>query len=755
MGRIDDILKKLSIEEKIKLTYGKGFWMSQDNSYVDSKIITDGPHGVRLQNKDLYKMFIEDSYPSISYPSLSSLANSFDDKLVYEVARQIGLEANELNVSLLLGPGINIKRHPRGGRNFEYFSEDPLLSGRLGYEYVKGIQKSGVGATVKHFCLNNQEYNRFLSNSVVDDRTFYELYFKPFEISLAAKPCAIMTSYNRYNDIYNSDNKELLSAIRKKYGYKGIFISDWGGTNHPLNSLKAGLNLSMPAVDKTRNDYIYLEYLKNNIKERELDNLLKPLLRFLLKEKKKTSFNINKAKKISLKAAINSMVLLENKDNILPLKRKDKILVCGKFFEEPRFEGNGSSKVNPRVLITPKSAFDNFNVSYDYIPTFDTSNNILNLKEAIKKAPFYDKVLIFVGLPNDLESEGFDRKTLDLPRNYVNSILKISEVNKNVIVIVEAGSQTIINYQNNIKGLLYSFLSGGLMGEAIYQILYGKANPSAKLAESFVKSESDTYLKNNYPVKNINNIYKEGLYVGYPYYYLKNIELNYPFGYGLSYSKYEYSNFKFEDFSIKLCGKSLDKNGYDTLFLFVEDSEKYIRLKDYKKIKLTKSLKEIIFKLNLDMFKFYSEKSKKFVVGTSKYKIHIGTNINNFIYTKEIDIVGEELYIHPQIDLKIKKGIHRKSQLFDQNSTLKDLVGTKYFDYLNEEVNSGEKIENIKDLMSRHERMVQFSSTPLRFYTIYTDLDITWFKIFGIINGLNGNKEEEKFYLNYKNYKLI
>ena len=753
MGIVDDKLKELSIIDKIRLTYGKGYWMTLDLKGIKSKIITDGPNGVRLQNHDLYKMYIEDSYESISYPSLSSLANSFDQKLLKKVGRQIGLEANSLDVSLILGPGVNIKRHPRGGRNFEYFSEDPIVSGLLAKSFIEGIQSSGVGACLKHFCCNNQELNRFLTNSIVDERTLHELYLLPYKIAIKSNPCAIMTSYNMTNGIYNSDNKYLLKdLLRDEYKFKGFYISDWGATNDYIESLKAGLNLVMPAKDRCRNSYIYSEYLNGNISEKEIDEAVKPLLKFLLKEKKKTVFDIEKVIKVALDAAIGSNVLLKNEDNILPLNKNDKILVVGEFFKKPRFQGSGSSKINPKVLITPFDSFNNHKVKYDYIEGFDVNKNITNLSNVLACANKYDKVLIFTGLPVELESEGYDRDSLNLPKSYIKAIKEISKVNNNIVVMVQAGSQTIIDYDNDIKGLIYSYLSGSLCGEAIYKLLFNKANFKAKLAETFVAKESDTYLANSFPIKDINNVYKEGLYVGYPYYYLKDIKPKYEFGYGLSYSKFKYDNIKRDKDKITIEITNESVKGYDTLFLFVEDNNKYIRLKDFKQIKLDKGQRKTIsFILNKDMFKFYSVKEKRMVVGTNQYNILIGTSISNIIYKDIYNVSGEETYKSPSIDIDNLDNYVVNKNKFSLTSTLKDLEGTKYFNYVNEKVNNGTKLEDIPDLMTRHEKSIQYTSTPLRFYTIYVDIDLNIFELLGIINGLNGDKNKEKFYLNQKN----
>ncbi len=730
MGRLEKLLKTLSIEEKLELTYGSGYWLTCEALDIKKKIVTDGPHGVRLQNHDLDKFFIEDSIPSYSYPSLSTLANSFDDKLINEVAYQIGLEANSLGVSLLLGPGLNIKRDPRGGRNFEYFSEDPLLSGRLGYSYVKGVQRASVGSTLKHVALNNQETFRFLSNSVVDKRTFRELYFLPFELSLKAKPEAVMTSYNLINGTYSTENSLIMNdLIRNELNYEGFFISDWGSRNEPVKSIKSGLNLEMPGVDKTRNKYILEAYKKGLLTLQDINKAVKPVLKFLLKENKKKNFDEERAKRVALKAALSSIVLLKNEDNILPLNKKDKVLIVGGFFADNRFQGSGSSKVNPKIRITPKDAFDKHKIKYDFIESFDINSNLTNYKEALKIASNYSKILVFTGLPDKLESEGFDKENLNLPQNYVEFINELSNINKNIVSIVCAGSQTDTTYDKNIKGLLYAYLAGGYAGEAIYQILYGKYNPSARLAESFVNSIEDTYLKDKYPVQDKNNLYSEGLYVGYSYYYYKGIKPKYEFGYGLSYNKNIYSNFTFENNKISFDVKNSDRAGNDTIFLFVEDNNKYIRLKDYKKIYLKlNETKNVSFELNDDYFKFFSTKANKFVKPNGKFIVSIGLSISNILYTKEVEIKGEEDYVSPKFEVELKEGLIESNE-FSLSSTLSDFKDTDSFKELQDLVKSDIDISEIKDEMTRHERSVAYTSTPLRFYTNYVDLNVTLYDL--------------------------
>ena len=729
MGKIEE-LDKLNIKEKISLTYGANFWQT---SYI-KKTFTDGPHGIRLQKESLGYDHIDlsDSYKAINYPSLSSLANSFNPQLIENVGYQIGLEGNKLGVDMVLAPGINIIRHPRCGRAFEYFSEDPIVSGTLGEAYIKGVEKSGASCCVKHFIANNQEYKRMLTNSVLDSRTLHELYLESFKIALKAKPSAIMLSYNMVNGTYMCQNKKAIDYLRNNLNYKGLVMSDWGAVGDSAKALKAGLNLEMPGADSSHNDYILDLINQGKISEDDININAKYVLNYLKKDKKKISFDEKKAINIALKAAEDSIVLLKN-DQILPLKKKDNILVIGKFFVNSRLGGSGSSEVNPSVLVEPKEAFDNLNVKYDYIETFDNSGNITNLDECLEKVSSYDKVLIFTGLPRDKESEGYDRETLDLPKNYLDVIKKVSNKNSNVVVIINAGSVTNVSYKNDVKGIIHMGLLGSLGGKAICNILYGKANPSARLAQSFIKEE-DTYLSKKYPSKDTNIKYSEGLYVGYPYYYINNIKPIFSFGHGLSYGKQEHVVIDLDkSFDIKI---STDIKMKDTLFLFVEDDDHYIRLKDYKKVELKKGETKIInFKISDDYFKFY--KDSKLVDGSGKFKIHIGLSLDNILYTKEIIIAGKNKYIHPLFDLKLNDNLFKKSRKANLFSTLYDLRNNKYYPLLLERLNIGSNIDSETNLMVKRQKEAAINENPLHFYMLFKELNISIYELNELIKRIN------------------
>ncbi len=747
MGKIDLELKKLTLSEKIKLTYGKNYWETEGTKDFKHNVLTDGPHGVRLQKRSegYNHINLSNSYDAIAYPSLSTLANSFSPILVYEVSSQIAKEAGKLGVDQILAPGINIIRDPRCGRAFEYFSEDPIVSGTLGKAYVKGLEENGVKACLKHFALNNQEYFRMINNSVVDSRTMHELYFKPFSIALEANPSALMMSYNMINGIHACENKALIDYLRHDLSYKGLLMSDWGAVGNSAKALKAGLNLEMPGYENNHLDYMLDKLNNGEISEEDIDSNARYVISYLMNQKKSVSFDFKKACKTNLKASLESAVLLKN-DSILPLKKKDKILVVGYYFTDLRIGGSGSSEVNPSFKINPRDSFDMNGVTYSYIEGFNKDGNISSLDKALKEAPNYDKVLVFVTLPRAFESEGFDRQTLSLPKDYLKGIKKLAALNKNIIVILNSGGVTEINYLDYIKGLLYVGLPGSSGGEAIYELLFGKANPSGKLSQTYIR-DCDTYLGKKYPDKNINVLYREGLYVGYPYYYLKNIVPTFSFGYGLSYSKFSYLVYDLDktiDISIKT-----NRNGYETLFLFVKDKENYIRLKDYQKVMVKKDKPTCVsFKIEKDYFKQYLD--NKFVLSSGKFDILIGTSLDNIIFKKEITISGKHKWVHPLIDLNLNQGLFKKGNKCDEYTTLGMLKNNKHYDSLVKRLITQKDLSQEKNLMILKQYENSINENPLHFYKLFQELDLSSYELDELIKKIN---QKNKIFLQCHNTK--
>ena len=738
---IDELLKKMTIEDKIALTMGKNFWYTLDlKKYgIESKMLTDGPHGIRKQVSKCDHLGLNDSQRAISYPCEAALASTYDLNLAYRLGHMMGKEASYLDVDMILGPGLNIKRHPLAGRNFEYFSEDPILSGLMGKALIKGIEEENVGACPKHFALNSQETKRLISNSISTKKTMRELYLRPFEIAIESHPEAIMAAYNKVNNEYAAENAYLLKEVlRDDLKFDGFVVSDWGGVSDPVLSLKNGLSLEMPGVDKTRNKWVYNAYKKKLISESEIDDALRPLLKFLLKEKKpKEKFNYEDGIKMSYEVALKSEILLKN-ENILPLNKKEKVLFVGSYLKEPRFTGNGSSKVNPVVVDSLYEALISNKIQFGYKKFYNSSAEFIS-NTKLSDIKDYDKVVMMVALPSELESEGYDRESLALPLGYKEAFDKIYKENQNIVVIIQSGSIVDLSYFKEAKGIVFSYLLGSKGGKATYDLLYGNKNFEGRLAETYVNDISDTYLKDKFPIKDKNVLYTEGVYVGYPYYFKENIDVLYPFGYGLSYSRFNYSNFKYENDIISFEASNDLKSGVDTLFLFVKDKNNYIRLKDFKKISLA-SLKtgKFEFKIEKKFFKSYDEKLNKFVVSSGEFEIIIGKNVNDKLFSFNYQSVGEENYQFKEYDLSLKAP--KEENKYTINSTMADIKDNHLARIIYKkllELNDPDKAET---LMHKRMALTAIEDNPLRFYAMYNPSPIDRFKVEALIEKLNKNE---------------
>ncbi len=615
-----DILANLTLEQKAKLTVGKDFWHSFDFAEIRSLMLTDGPHGLRKQVGEADHLGLNESVQATCFPTASCLACSFDDDLLFEVGEGIAKECVALDVDVLLGPAVNIKRSPLGGRNFEYYSEDPLLSGRLGGNFIKGIERLGVGACVKHFACNNQEYARMVNNSIVDERTLFEIYLKPFELALKiGKPLAVMCSYNKINGIYAAENKFLLTdVLRNKWNYDGIVISDWGAVNDKVASIQAGLNLEMPA------SLSYVDVIdginSGKLLEKDLNKAVLKLIEANLKlASPKVQVSTAYNHELARKAAAESMVLLKNQDNLLPLNKAEEVLLIGNL--KMRIQGSGSSRVNSKQVDDVLTCFEKENCQFKYLNSFE--------ENSIKVA---NKILFFLGLPEELENEGKDRSDLKLATADLELLKKITLLNSNVIVVLTTGSVVELPFINDIKGLLLTYLAGEAAAQALIDILYNKVNPSGRLAETWLKSLDDCYAK-NFASNMHHSVYREGLFVGYRYYDKTNITPLFPFGYGLSYTCFEYRDIKIKNnniyFKLKNTGNYFGK---EVIELYVSYKDNQLlkpkkELKNYVKVGLNPlEEKEICFPINADYFEFYDLDSHDFVVSGGEYELLIGSS---------------------------------------------------------------------------------------------------------------------------------
>ena len=673
-----NIINEMSIEEKASLCVGEDYWNSKKIERFDIPNIkmSDGPHGLRVQRESVDNLGINESEISICFPALSTIGNSWNKELAYLLGKTLGEEAKEEKVNIVLGPAVNIKRSPLCGRNFEYISEDPFLAGIIGSEYVKGLQSQNVGACVKHFAVNNQEDRRRTINAIIDERTLREIYLKPFEIILKnSNPWAIMSAYNKVNGEYCTENKHLLKEIlRKEWNYNGIVISDWGAENDRVKGLKATHELEMPGGRGNGVNEI-VEAVKNRkISEDELNKAVDRIIEIAKKCKRKNEelkeYNKEKHHNIALKIAEDSIVLLKNKDNILPLKLNKNIAIIGDMAKSPRYQGSGSSTINPYKIENALDTFLENNIKFEYAKGYeriDLKNDKKLLEEAIKIAEKNEIVIVFAGLTENYESEGIDRKNIDIPINQNKLIQEICKVNNNVIVVLSNGSPIAMPWKDNVKAIITGYLGGEAGGRAIVNCLIGKVNPSGKLSESYPKDLSDTPCYNYYPGTELISEYKESIYVGYRYYDKVNKEVLFPFGFGLSYTQFQYSNLKVNKYDDKIEVKFKIKNigkvtGKEIAQIYISQIEPKIykpnkELKEFVKIELSPNEeKEIAVKLNRKSFEYYNTETKSWKIEEGTYQIQIGKSSRDIVLKQEIYINSRDKKISKRYPQKYYDG---------------------------------------------------------------------------------------------------
>ena len=652
---VNKLVSKMTLEEKAAFLSGSDFWHTKavERLNIPGYMMCDGPNGVRKQEEKPDMLGINESISTVCYPTGSALASSFDVDLAHEMGEALGDECNRENVSMLLGPGLNMKRSPVCGRNFEYYSEDPYLAGKMGAAFVKGVQSKGVLACPKHFAANNQEHRRMSGNSTVDERTLFETYLAAFEMVVKeAKPLSIMCSYNRLNGTYMSENKYLLTDIlRDKWGFDGFVVTDWGAAKNPASGVKAGLDLIMPGGNDLYEKYIVAAVNNNELDEALLDkaviNILSAFERAKKIKKSSNKKSVDTAKKkdyeLSKKIAVNSAVLLKN-NKILPLKDDKKILFVGEFAKKPRYQGAGSSHINSAFVSNAYDEAIRKGKNITYVPGYDTHDEekgYILREEALKAAQDADIIVIFAGLPNAYESEGFDRTDINIPDDQIKLIDELSRTDKKTVVVMHNGSPVSMPWIDNVDAVLEMFLAGDAVGEATVELLWGEENPSGKLSETYPARISDNPSFLNFPGDYGNPIYAEGIYIGYRYYEKKRISPLFPFGYGLSYTDFEYSNPEISSASIT------DKDsvevsvevwnvgrytGKEVVELYVSDNECKVtrplkELKGFKKVELKPGeKKKVSFTLDKRSFAYYDTSIHDFYVESGDFTVMIGAS---------------------------------------------------------------------------------------------------------------------------------
>lgn len=670
---IEKIIKELTLKEKISLLSGEDFWHLRgiERLNIPNIMVTDGPHGLRKQNESSDNIGISNSVPATCFPTASALASSWDDELIYKVGEHLAKECKVENVSVLLGPGVNIKRHPLCGRNFEYFSEDPILTGKLAANFIKGVQSKNIGTSIKHFVANNQETMRMAVDAIIDERTLRELYLKGFEIAIKeASPWTVMCSYNKVNGTFLSENKKLLNdVLKEEWKYKGLVMTDWGACNDRVKGLIAGQDLEMPGNNGLNNLSLIEAVNQGQISEELLNERVARVIDLILKSKEtlnknKDAFDKEEHHNFARKVSSESIVLLKNQNNILPLNKNQKIALVGEFAKKPRYQGSGSSLINPLNLTNAYDAFfEELGDNLIYAPGYSIKNETIDMnleKEAIEIASKADVVLIMAGLTDIFESEGFDRLHLNIPNNHNHLINEILKVNKNVIISLANGSPILMPWKDKVKGIIEQYLGGEASGEALADVVFGKVNPSGKLAETFPNSLEEFPSNYNFPGEPRQVIYSEGLYVGYRYYDTAKVKPLYPFGYGLSYTTFEYSNLNLEvikkelkvKFEIKNTGE-LEGKEIAQIYISLPDSKIYRplqELKGYKKVSLKPNeSKEIEINIPLTSLEVYYKEGFKLESGM--YIVKIGKSSENIVLEKKIEINSKDKFENDNLQI--------------------------------------------------------------------------------------------------------
>lgn len=665
----EQLIKSLSLDEKATLMSGKDFWQTKDykRHNIPSIFLSDGPHGLRKQAGDADQLGLNASIPATCYPTAATMANSWDPQLGEELGKLLGEEAITQNISIVLGPGMNIKRSPLCGRDFEYFSEDPYLAGKMAASYVKGIQSNGIASCIKHFCCNSQEEARQTMDSIVDERALREIYLTAFEIAVKEGGVkAIMTSYNLVNGVYTNENQHtMVDILRNEWSYTGLVVTDWGGENDRVDGLKAYNSLEMPGCPETKKDI--LKAIKDgSLDEKVLDENVDILLSTVFDTHK--VFENNPAKEFdkethhafARKAAGECAVLLKN-DGVLPIKGDTKVAIIGDFAFTPRYQGAGSSIVNPTKLDKIEDAVKESGLNVVSLvhgfERYGKQNKKLE-KEAIAAANNSDVCVLFLGLDEVTEAEGLDREHMKLQQNQLDLVKELKKTGKKIVVVLSCGSSVELPFADDVDAILYPCLNGQAGANATLDILSGKINPSGKLAETFAMKLEDHPTSDIFPSHTRTLEYRESIFVGYRYYETKDVPVRYPFGYGLSYTTFEYSSLAVDQdgvhFRIKNTGEVLGKE-VAQLYVSLKESKVYRpkrELKGFIKVELQPGEeKEVSIPFDDKTFRYFDIDSNKFEVEKGTYTIEIGASSVDIRLTDDIDIDGTKEDIKDRRDI--------------------------------------------------------------------------------------------------------
>ena len=659
----------MTLEQKAAFVSGYDYWHLEEAPELGLPkiMVTDGPHGLRKQNTDKKTsngIGLGNSVPATCFPPAATSSCSWDPDLLYKAGECMAKECLNEKVSVILGPGTNIKRSPVCGRNFEYFSEDPYLAGKCSAAVINGIQSMGVGTSLKHYCANSQEAFRMVIDEVIDERTLRETYLPAFEIAIKeAQPWTVMNSYNKINGVYASQNGHTQQEIaRGEWGFEGLFVTDWGSSVDRLPGLENGTDLEMPTSGPLNTKKIIAAVKSGELDEAVLNERVDTVVDLIVKSKpaleKEWNFDINEHHEIAARIAEGSMQLLKNDGNILPLKEGTKVAIIGEMAESPRFQGAGSSVINPTKLDNALDNLKALGVDVTYARGYEKSKDEVNdelFAEATEAAKAADVAIVFAGLTEEFEGEGYDRLSIDMPSSHNALIEAVAAANENTVVVLAGGSVVLMPWLDKVKGLLNSGLGGQASGIAVARILTGEVNPSGKTTETYPASFEDNPTFGNYPGGPVTSEHRESVFIGYRYYDAADKDVVFPFGFGLSYTTFEYSDIKVSadkikdtdtvDVSFKLKNTG-SCDGAEVAQLYVADKESTIfrpkkELRAFKKVFLKAGEEqEITFTLDKRAFAFYNVNINDWFVESGDFVIGIGASSADIKIAAQIFVEG-------------------------------------------------------------------------------------------------------------------
>ena len=664
--KIKELVAQMTLEEKAAMCSGADFWHTEavERLGIPASMLSDGPHGLRKQNQEGDHLGINDSIKAVCFPAGCGTAASFNRELLMEMGETLGNECQAEGVSVILGPAVNIKRSPLCGRNFEYYSEDPFVASEMAGALIHGIQSKNVGTSIKHFLANNQETRRMSCDSRVDERTLHEIYLAAFEGAVKKeKPWTVMCSYNKINGTYAAQNHQYLTeTLRDQWGFEGYGVSDWGAVNNRVEDLKAGLDLEMPGSNGANDKMIMGAVLSGELDEgvvnEAVERILNIVFRYEENRDKNAVFDKDKDHEMARKVAEETIVLLKN-EGVLPLSDQQKVAFIGKYAEKPRYQGGGSSHINSHKITSALDAAEGMkNITYaqGFDDVEDKTDEKL-LAEAVEAARNADVAVIFAGLPDKFESEGFDRKHMAMPNCQNVLIEKVAAVQPNTVVVLHNGSPVEMPWVDQVKGVVEAYLGGQAVGGAVCDILFGKVNPSAKLPETFPIRLEDNPSYLSYIGEGDMVEYREGIFVGYRYYDKKKMDVLFPFGYGLSYTTFDYTNLTVDKEQIKdtdTLRVTVDVTntgsvaGKEVVQLYVADRESTVirpvkELRDFAKVELAPGeTKTVTFTLDKRAFAYYSVRVHDWHVETGEFDIMIGKSSREIMLTKTVTVESTE-----------------------------------------------------------------------------------------------------------------